>query len=147
MQGRKPVIKPLGEGAVVDLPTSAVRVPVPPATLVDPVARQCWDEVARVMVAKNIYDDDCAHMLEAFCVQRARFLDADAKVREKGQIHLSKARGQPMHNPWLSVSNAAFSHMVKLGSELGLTPVSRQRAAKANRKAGAAPASKFLKGA
>jgi len=66
MRGKKPVIPPLGE--VVDLPAATSRVPEPPAHL-QGLQRDCWNEVARVLVAKNIFDKDCEMMLAAFCVQ------------------------------------------------------------------------------
>jgi P27 family predicted phage terminase small subunit len=139
MRGKKPVIPPLGE--VVDLPAATSRVPEPPAHL-QGLQRDCWNEVARVLVAKNIYDKDCEMMLAAFCVQYARFLTADEKVKERGLIILNK-KGAGMHNPYVGISNSAYDRAVRLASELGLTPVSRKRVVKAHRSV--TGAMKFLK--
>lgn len=141
MRGKKPVIAPLGE--VVDLPAATSCVPEPPAHL-QGLQRDCWNEVARVLVAKNIYDKDCEMMLAAFCVQYARFLTADEKVKERGLIILNK-KGAGMHNPYVGISNSAYDRAVRLASELGLTPVSRKRVVKAHRSVARIGAMKFLK--
>ena len=140
MRGKKPVIPPLG---VVDLPAATSRVPEPPAHL-QGLQRDCWNEVARVLVAKNVYDKDCEMMLAAFCVQYARFLTADEKVKERGLIILNK-KGAGMHNPYVGISNSAYDRAVRLASELGLTPVSRTRVVKAHRSVARTGAMKFLK--
>ena len=80
----KNMIPPLGE--VVDLPAT-LNCLQPPAHL-QGLQRDCWNEVAAC--AKNIYDKDCEMMLAAFCVQYARFLTADEKVKERGLIILNK---------------------------------------------------------
>ena len=92
------------------------RVPEPPAHL-QGLQRACWNEVARVLVAKNIYDKDREMMLAAFCVQYARFLTADEKVKEQGLIILNK-KGAGMHNPYVGISNSAYDRAVRLASEL-----------------------------
>ena len=95
------------------------------------------------MVAKNIYDDDCKQMLAAYCVQYARFLTADELVEEKG-ILIKTRRGGERYNPFIGMSNAAYDRMVRLASELGLTPVSRKRVVKVRGPAMGAAANKFL---
>jgi P27 family predicted phage terminase small subunit len=142
MRGMKPAAKPLGE--VVELRASAVRIPPYPSTLPRGLPRECWDAVTQEMVAKNIYDEDCRDIVEAYCIQRARFLEANEHLIEAAQISKSK-HGKPTHNPWISISNHAFDRMVRLASELGLSPVSRQRAVKIRGARSVAPAAKFLK--
>ena len=86
MRGKKPVISPLGE--VVDLP-AAESCSQTSSTFAG-LQRDCWDEVARVLVVKNIYDEDCRQMLAAYCVQYARFLAADEQVKERGFVKSKK---------------------------------------------------------
>jgi P27 family predicted phage terminase small subunit len=142
MRGMKPVARPLGD--VVELPASPVRIPPYPDSLPDGLPRQCWDEITRVMVARNIYDSDCNHVIEAYCIQRGRFLEADVKVRQMNAV-MELKKGRKAYNPWISISNVAFDRMVRLASELGITPVTRQRAAKVRSANTTAAASKFLK--
>jgi P27 family predicted phage terminase small subunit len=117
MRGRKPVLHPLGE--VVDLPISSVRVPEAPDHLSER-AKQCWKEVAAILVSKNIYDADCQHLLAAFCVQYGRFLEANEMVKKLGLEGDEACR-------WRVISNQAHDRMFKLSTELGLTAVSRKR--------------------
>ena len=141
MRGKKPVIPPLGE--VVDLPVSADRIPKCPDHL-HGLQRDCWDEVARILVVKNVYDEDCRQMLAAYCVQYARFLAADEQVQQQGMFVKSK-RGSGKYNPYVGLSNTSYDRMVRLASELGLTPVSRKRVVKAHRSVARTGAMKFLK--
>jgi len=141
-QGRKPVIHPLGE--VVDLPLSAARIPKASANLTG-IARECWNDVVREMVAKNIYDGDSRDMVEAYCIQRARFIEACEHVNNEGQMSKTMKSNVMKYNPWLGISNVAFINMVRLAGELGLTPVSRNRTRKIKGVSSASPAAKFLK--
>jgi P27 family predicted phage terminase small subunit len=122
-----------------------VRAPEYPPTLPEGLPRECWDTVTRELVANNLWDTDCRDAVEAYCIVRAHFLQADARVRELGFVAKSK-RGKPMNTPWVGIANAYFDRMVRLASELGLTPVARGRVTKAKR-VSSVPAAKFLQGA
>ena len=129
MRGRKPSPKPIG-AEVFALPGSEVRIPPCPDDLVDDeVARTTWDAVTREMVAKNLYDEDCAHLVELYCINRSRFFAARKQFTAADMVILSH-QGRRIPNPWLVASNMANDRMVKLASELGLTPVTRGRATK-----------------
>ena len=141
MKGRKPVIPPLGD--VVAHPSSTVRVPACPDYLRGR-ARECWDMVVNEMLAKNIYDSDCRDMVAAYCVQLARFLTAEDDIDACGPTLLTKNK-LVKFNPSLRLSNNAYDRMVRLASELGLTPVSRKRVVKIRGHGSQAAASKFLK--
>jgi P27 family predicted phage terminase small subunit len=122
-----------------------LRIPDYPPTLPEGLAREVWDEVAHELVAKNIWDTDVRHVVEAYCICRAHFLEAEAKVRETGLLTKSK-RGRDWYSPWVGLANGYLERMVKLASELGLTPVARGRVTKAKR-VSSVPAAKFLQGA
>lgn len=141
MRGAKPPLKPLGN--LVSFPTSTQRVPDPPEFLT-PLGKEIWAETAQVLIERHVYDDDSRQMLAAYCIQYARFLEADEKVRAEGQMVQSKKAGTIKYNPYLTQSNVAFDRAIRLASELGLTPVSRQRV-KHIRMGNTAPATKFLK--
>src|SRR5215475_11961207 len=118
MRGQKPVLKPYGE--VIDLPAAKARVPDPPSDL-SPGAVRVWWEVAPILVARNIYSDDTHHSLMAYCIQFARFVEADKMIEKQGSLVNGKS------NRHFGVSNAAFGNMMRLAVELGLTPISRGR--------------------
>ena len=109
----------------------------------DEIARTTWDAVTREMVAKNLYDEDCAHIVELYCIHRSRFFAARAQFTAADMVILSH-QGRRIPNPWLVASNMAHDRMVKLASELGLTPVTRGRATK-TRGSRTLAASKYLK--
>ena len=141
MRGSKPPIKPLGD--LVSLPGTKLRLPDPPAALAEGLERECWNEAVRELVAKQIWDTDLSHMVQAYCVQRARFMTANEKVHEFGLI-LKTKRGTGTHNPYVGASNTAFDRMVRLAQELGLTAARRESAKKVQSPRGVA-ADKFLK--
>lgn len=141
MKGRKPAQTPMAE--VVDLPTSAVRIPTCPEYM-EGRSRIVWELVTRELVARNIYDTDVREMVAAYCIQYARFLDAENDVHKRGTVIRSTKRNSQLYNPLLSVSDRAYDRMVKLAAELGLTPVSRKRVTKVRGSAGAA-ANKYLR--
>lgn len=119
MQGRKPAVKPLEN--VVDLPVSEARLPECPDSLKnDELMRQSWDQVTRVMVARNTFSDDCRSLVEAYSIQRARFLDNNRLAIEN--------RGTSLHDRHITKSNVAFDRMFRIALELGLSPVMRGRA-------------------
>jgi phage terminase small subunit len=77
---RKKKIVP--EDAVVELPVSAV--PPPPDTLPEGLPRACWDATIRAMLAQRIYDSGCSDMVELYCVERSRFIEATAEAAKHG---------------------------------------------------------------
>jgi len=141
MRGQKPPVKPLGN--VTHLPGMQLHYPPPPKALHDGLERECWNEVVRELVNRNIWDSDISHMVQAYCVQRARFIVANEKVHEAGLI-LKTKRGTGTRNPYVGASNTAFDRMVRLGQELGMTAARRTSAKKIEAPRGVA-ADKFLK--
>jgi P27 family predicted phage terminase small subunit len=65
--------------------------------------------------------------LSAYCVLWSRWIDAEAKVREKGFV----VRGSegPVLNPYLRVAARALEQMKAMLIEFGMTPSSRTRVA------------------
>lgn len=146
MRGRKPVIPPLGDEDVVDLPTAMNRVPDAPERLKG-LARKLWPTVVGEMVVRNIYSEDCRDITMAYCIQFARFLEAEDDIEKRGVTIKQKSRGGIQfvgENPSLKISNAACSLMMRLGSELGLSAVSRKRVVKVRGAGARAPGMEFL---
>jgi P27 family predicted phage terminase small subunit len=142
MRGRKPIPAPVN---LVALPTLVERIPPPPETLPE-AACKIWDETARMLVARGLWDTDIVAAVEAFCIMRSRFLHANRMIDETGGPLHRAQKGGLTYNVWVGVANNAFDRMVKLACELGLTPVSRTRAARAKgSRAGSVPASKYLR--
>jgi P27 family predicted phage terminase small subunit len=140
MRGRKPVKPPLN---VVAFPTGPRPVPAPPDYL-SAGAKKVWQEAAQVLVSRNIYDDDFEHALAAYCVQYARFIEADAEVRKQGLMVKSK-RGSGRYNPYVNLSNSALDRALKLARQLGLIPASGRHVHRIRGCSEQAPATKFLR--
>lgn len=141
MKGRKPVIKPLGDDDVVDLPLATHRLPEAPGRLKG-LARELWPSVVGEMVVRNIYAGDCRDAVMMYCIQFAKFLEAEADIAERGKTMQSGVYTVP--NISLKISDAACDRMLRIGAELGLSAASRKRVVKV-RGASAAPAHRFLK--
>jgi P27 family predicted phage terminase small subunit len=146
VRGRKPILPP---AEVVALPISQVRIPDYPATLPEGLARECWDSITRELVHKMLWDTDISNAVEAYCVQWARWIHAEKMTDETGGPVIPAgpdSRRLMIPNPWNLTANSAYDRMIKLTSELGLTPVSRMRAPKVKgSRASVLPAAKFLK--
>jgi len=129
MKGKKPPTPPFGLMEEQELPSISVEIPCPDV-LSSSHEKKAWSEVTRMMTANNLYGDDCCNTVIAYCVQIAKFREAEEHIREEGAIiKITKSRRFP--NPWLKISNDACDRLVKLASELGLTPTSRKKALRA----------------
>lgn len=142
MRGKKPATAPFGDDDVINLPSAVDRIPEAPWTLKGK-ARKLWPLVVGELVVRNIYASDCQDVVEAYCVQRARWLAAEDDILARGQLLLSHS--QLSRNPSLKISNDACDRMNRLAQELGLTPVARKRVVKVRGAGSQAPAAKFLK--
>jgi P27 family predicted phage terminase small subunit len=141
MKGRKPAVKPLDDDDVVDLPSAMDRVPDPPERL-QGLARELWPSVVGEIVARNIYDGDCRDVAMAYCIQFARFIEAEDEIA-KSDWTITVGEHEAV-NPLLKISNDACDRMLRLGAELGLSPASRKRVVKV-RSGTKAAALEFLK--
>jgi P27 family predicted phage terminase small subunit len=95
------------------------------------------------MVAKNTYDETCVTTLAAFCVQYARFVEAEEAVHKQGVVIRTK-RGSPRCNPYVAYSNLALDRAHKLARQLGLSPASRSQVTRTRTTPGKPAARKFL---
>lgn len=107
-------------------PVLAVNEP-PPAELLDnPAAAKEWERLVPMLRrARQVTEADRAALI-AVCVEWARYLDAQRKIRTLGLV-VKAPSGYPMVNPYLSISSRALTTCTRLWAELGLTPSSRSR--------------------
>jgi P27 family predicted phage terminase small subunit len=142
MKGRKPVIKPLGDDYVVDLPSAIDRMPEPPERLKG-LARELWPSVVGELVVRNIYAGDCRDAAMAYCSSLPSFLKLRRILQSGGKTMQSGVYTVP--NASLKISDATCDRMLRIGAELGLSAASRKRVTKVRGGAMQAPAQKFLK--
>lgn len=153
MRGRKPSVDPGSD--IVDLPISKARVPDPPPYLKGRARDEAWPMVSRILVAKNIYDDDVRELAAQWCQEWARRQEAEEHIAKHGTILKKKrivGRGAAVKevieegaNDYIGVSQSAGDRLLRISAELGLTAVSRKRVAKVRGNGPSSAASKFLK--
>jgi phage terminase small subunit len=95
------------------------------------------------LVVRNIYAGDCQNAVMAYCIQFARFLEAEVDIKKQGKLVTIGNHTGP--NASLKISDAACDRMLRIGAELGLSAASRKRVTKVRGAGLKAPAQKFLK--
>jgi P27 family predicted phage terminase small subunit len=124
-------------------PRPLVQVPRPPRLILeDEEARKEWKRMSRELKALGLVTLIDRAALSAYCVLWSRWIDAEAKVREKGSV----VRGSegPVMNPYLRVASRALDGLKAMLLEFGMTPSSRTRVA-ANPVAGDDDDDRFFK--
>jgi P27 family predicted phage terminase small subunit len=146
MQGRKPEPTTLGlvEGNRGKRPLNdkeakpAKAIPRPPAHFRDEAtrsdegeaiaaeARAEYRRMSRKLSEQGLltYINDARRAL--FCDAYARWVVASRGLQKHGLL-VKGRRGVPSQSPYAAMVNEAFAQMVKLATELGMTPRSRAR--------------------
>jgi len=118
------------------------REPIPPSELPDcpehlqGEARAEWFRISGALDNMGLLTSADHALLEAYCVTYARWLDAEAKVKEFGTIVKSPEKNFPMTSPYLHVANSSMEQLRKLAVEFGLSPSSRSRIRIGDKRAG-----------
>lgn len=120
MRGRKPA-------AVVT--ASARRLEkVPPAPRwMSKHAKAEWKRVIPLMIERRILTDADLGSVESYCIATGQVAEMEDLIRREGAV-VATDRG-PKKHPALQVQKDAMTQARLLAAELGLTPVSRSRAA------------------
>ncbi len=98
----------------------------PPEALRDEDAVLIWKTQSRVLIERQILTVDHLPLLLAYCNSFSMYLEAEREVSEQG-LTVSTPRGGPKKNPSVNVRQDALSAMVRIGSLLGLDPLSMRR--------------------
>jgi P27 family predicted phage terminase small subunit len=117
-------------------------------------AKAEWRRVAPDLAACNVLTQADRAALAAYCVQWARWVDAEGKLNASGPVlkdpdeldaegRVTK-RGKMYRNPYLGVANEALVLMHSFLSDFGLSPASRSRIKPQNAAAAADPMAEFL---
>ena len=91
------------------------------------LARVTWPIVVRELTLAGQLGADNARVIERYVTLYARWREAESHLATEGAITAAPRTGTPMHNPWLSVSNAAADRLARMEAEMGLTPAARKR--------------------
>ena len=100
----------------------------------NPTARRRWKELVAALIGENILGYCGNGIIAAAATAYARWYDAEKQLRKMSENSNGKyagvittKQGNLIQNPLVGISNAALAAMVKYESELGLTPVARER--------------------
>jgi P27 family predicted phage terminase small subunit len=133
MRGRKPlpsnVVRLRGNPGKRRLnhaePRPAPRVPMCPACLGDE-ARKEWKRLTRELAGLGLLTGLDRGLLAAYCQAHALWVEAVSSIERYGTM-IKSPNGFPMQSPYVAVANKQVEIMVRIASELGMTPSSRTR--------------------
>lgn len=121
LQGN-PGKRPLGreiDGAAL------TKVPSCPAWLEED-ARKFFRTMGREVIGMGLLTQADVPALIALAVTWGRWVDAERKLAERGEV-ITTAAGEQRVNPWLTVSNRALDKFCDLLTQFGGTPASRTK--------------------
>jgi P27 family predicted phage terminase small subunit len=134
MRGRKP--KPSSLAQLHGHPGKRERSkdePQPPIldyyrapTYLSEEARIEWERVVVELRAARIITVLDLGLVAGWCSAWADFVTAERQLRQEGLVVDSRDRG-PVRNPWTMIKSKAIEQMIRIGSELGMSPASRPR--------------------
>jgi len=95
-----------------------------------PAARAEWDRIfVELLEIGDVNNLDRA-ALASYCVAYALYIQAVEGIQTFG-VMIKSPNGYPQQSPYVSVANKQFEIMMRVATEFGLTPASRDRLAKA----------------
>lgn len=109
-----------------DEPTPSVELPPCPRHL-NQRARREWRRMSRELFDLGLLTAIDRTALAAYCQLYARWVKAEEKVEEVGEVVKAPATGYPIQNPYLGIANTALKLMHSYLVEFGMTPSARSR--------------------
>lgn len=98
----------------------------PPDELIDDNAVSIWQTTSKILIERKLLTLDHAPMLMSYCNSFSRYLEAEEILSDQG-LTIATASGGEKKHPAMNVRQDALSSMTRLGSLLGLDPLSRAR--------------------
>lgn len=116
--GRKPIL-PGGQKSKL------TRI-APPAELMGDTAIRLWKTQSKILIDRGIFELEDAPILMAYCNAFHLMIEAETVIAKDGLTVSSEMGGEKKH-PAINVRNDSVSQIARLGSLLGLDPLSRLR--------------------
>ncbi|MGR5165191.1 phage terminase small subunit P27 family [Vibrio owensii] len=116
-----------GKNTLPSAPAHEALVKIdPPDQLRDDSALAIWQTQSRVLMDRKLLTIDHAPLLLAYCNSFSLYLEAEQAISDEG-LTVFSAKGGPKKNPSVNVRQDALASMVRIGSLLGLDPLSMRR--------------------
>ncbi|UPR55291.1 phage terminase small subunit P27 family (plasmid) [Vibrio cyclitrophicus] len=116
-----------GKNTLPSAPAHEALVKIdPPDQLRDESALAIWQTQSRVLMDRQLLTIDHGPLLLAYCNSFSLYLEAEQAISDEG-LTVSSAKGGPKKNPSVNVRQDALASMVRIGSLLGLDPLSMRR--------------------
>lgn len=109
----------------VDQKSKLTRI-APPPELMGDVAVRLWKTQSKILIDRGVFELEDAPILLAYCNAFHLMLDAEKVIADDGLTVSSEMGGLKKH-PAINVRNDSVSQLARLGSLLGLDPLSRIR--------------------
>ena len=110
--------------------SSLTRI-APPGELLDQQAVRLWKTQSKVLIDRGTFEIEDAPLLVAYCNSFSLMLQAEMKIAdasaEDGGMTVPTADGSWKKSPYIGVRNDCISQLGRLGSLLGLDPLTRIR--------------------
>lgn len=107
-------------------PRPATQIPSPAKSLKGEALAE-WDRITALLAESNCVTEFDRGALTAYCIEWARYIEANNKIRFGGTLLSESTKGTKMPHPLLRVSDRALANMLRICQEFGLTPASRSR--------------------
>lgn len=116
-----------GKNTLPSAPAHEALVKIdPPDELRDDNAMAIWQTQSRVLMDRKLLTIDHGPLLLAYCNSFSLYLEAEQAISAEG-LTVYSAKGGPKKNPSVNVRQDALASMVRIGSLLGLDPLSIRR--------------------
>lgn len=122
-------VRASGGGRKANLPAnqkSSITRIAPPEELLSDVAVKVWKTQSKILIGRGVFEPEDAPILLAYCNAFHLMIEADAMIAKEGFVDTGGQGGLKKH-PAVNVRNDAVSQLARLGSLLGLDPLSRIR--------------------
>ncbi len=112
--------------AFVGVGDSSLTRIAPPEELRDENSRTIWKVQSKKMIESGVMAVEFIPLLIAYCNSYSLMMQADQLILQDGLTDMSEQGGLKKH-PAVNVRNDCVSQLARLGSLMGLDPLSRSR--------------------
>ncbi|MGQ7253968.1 P27 family phage terminase small subunit [Vreelandella titanicae] len=110
---------------------SSISRIAPPVELIDETAVSLWKSQSKVLIERGTFEPEDAPLLLAYCNSFAYMIKADLKITDwaadDGGMVVMTGDGSIKKSPYVAARNDYIAQLSRLGSLLGLDPLTRLR--------------------